>query len=149
MTLAERKRKKSLTPVELFDYRLAALLGHADIDEMKRSMTLRSYVGWRKYWNEEPWGPWRDNLHTAIIAREIRRGRVKPNAHIDMEQFMVKNPKERVKGAEAKMFSGLASVATRISSEEAMRRIKEMKDRRRKSGKRRSVGNDGSRKTSR
>lgn len=24
-----------------------------------------------RYWEEEPWGPWRDNLHAAIVARAV------------------------------------------------------------------------------
>jgi hypothetical protein len=133
-----RTTKKSLTPAELFDYRLAALLGYADIDEMKRSMTLRSYVGWQRYWEEEPWGPWRDNLHTAIIAREVRRSRVKPNTKIDMDQFMVRTPRDRKKSAEERVFAGLSAVATPVSAEEGMRRMKAAKSRR-KSGKARST----------
>ena len=31
----------------------------------------------QRYWHEEPWGAYRDNVHAAIIAREIRRGTVK------------------------------------------------------------------------
>lgn len=23
----------------------------------------------QRYWLEEPWGPWRDNLHAAVVAR--------------------------------------------------------------------------------
>jgi hypothetical protein len=35
-------------------------IGASDIDMMTR------------YWSEEPWGSVRDNLHAAIIAREVR-----------------------------------------------------------------------------
>jgi phosphoenolpyruvate synthase/pyruvate phosphate dikinase len=31
----------------------------------------------RRYWGEEPWGAYRDNIHAAIVAREVRRGSVK------------------------------------------------------------------------
>lgn len=132
------KWKKSLTPAELFDYRLAALLGCPDIDEMKRSMTQRSYLGWRRLWDEEPWGPWRDNMHAAILAREIRLARVKPGSKVDLEQFMVRTPKDAKQGAESRMLSGLASVATPVSAKEAMRRIKEAKARRKRGGSKRS-----------
>lgn len=30
-----------------------------------------------RYWTQEPWGPWRDNMHAALIAREIRRPQLK------------------------------------------------------------------------
>lgn len=116
--------KKSLTPAELFDYRLAALHGFLDIDQMKRSMTQRSYLGWRRYWDEEPWGPWRDNMHTAILAREIRRTRVRSNVRIELEQFLMRAPKSRKKEAEVRVFSGLAAAATVVTAAEAARRIK-------------------------
>jgi hypothetical protein len=106
---------------------------------MKRSMTLRSYLGWQKYWEEEPWGPWRDNLHTAILAREVRRSRVKPNTKIDMDQFMVRTPTDRKANAEEKMLAGLASVATPVSAEEGMRRMKAAKARVKRKGQSRSA----------
>lgn len=27
----------------------------------------------RRFYAEEPWGSWRDNMHAAMIAREVRR----------------------------------------------------------------------------
>jgi hypothetical protein len=137
--MTRRGKKKSLTPTELFDYRLASLLGYADIDQMKRSMTQRSYIGWRMYWDEEPWGPWRDNMHTAILARELRRSRVKPNTKVDMDQFMIRPPKSRKKDAEVKVFAGLASAARVVTAAEGARRMKDIRSRR---GSRRQSGSD-------
>lgn len=87
--------KKRLTPTELFDYRLAALLRFPDIEEMKRSMSQRSYLGWRRYWDEEPWGPWRDNLHAALIAREVKRPYLPKGTKSKLDDFMVVNPAVR------------------------------------------------------
>lgn len=88
--------KKRLTPAELFDYRLAALLGFADVEQMKRSMTQRAYLGWQRYWVEEPWGPYRDNLHAALIAREVRRPQVRKGGQPPkLDDFMVVNPEVR------------------------------------------------------
>lgn len=39
---------------------------------------------WQQYWNQEPWGPYRDNLHTGIIAAmtyNMQRPKGKPPLH--------------------------------------------------------------------
>ena len=116
--------KKSLTPAELFDYRLAALLGYADIDEMKRSMTQRSYLGWQRYWDKEPWGPWRDNIHTAIIARELRRPQVRRGTRIPLEQFFVRDPEERRQEGINGFFGFLQAVAKQVTEPVKRRRAR-------------------------
>jgi phosphoenolpyruvate synthase/pyruvate phosphate dikinase len=47
----------------------------------------------QRYWEEEPWGAYRDNIHAAIIAREIRRGTVK-GAHA-IKDFLLKTDERR------------------------------------------------------
>jgi hypothetical protein len=105
--------KKSLTPAEVFDYRLAALLGFADVEEMKRSMTQRAYLGWQRYWEEEPWGPYRDNLHAAMIAREVRRPYLRKGAPNKLDDFMVVNPQRRKAEATGNLIDFLKLIATK------------------------------------
>lgn len=102
--------KKSLTPVELFDHRLAALLGRT-VSEMKDSLTQREYFNWQKYWVEEPWGPYRDNLHAAVIAREVRRPNLRRGAKNDLDDFMVVDPQRRRKNASKNFINFLKTVA--------------------------------------
>lgn len=90
-------------------------------------MTQRSYLGWQRYWDQEPWGPWRDNLHAAIVAREVRRTRVKPSARVPLEQFMVRNPEERRKEGEQSFFGMMQAVATPVTAAEAESRRKAKK----------------------
>lgn len=90
-------------------------------------MTLRSYLNWQRYWDVEPWGPWRDNLHAAIIAREIRRTRSRPGARLGIEPFMVKSPTTRRKESEQNLFAVLQTVATGVSPAEAERRRRKRK----------------------
>ncbi len=45
-----------------------------------------------RYWNQEPWGSYRDNLHAAMIAREVRRTAFK--GQHKLEDFMVQQPKK-------------------------------------------------------
>lgn len=81
--------KKSLAPAELFDHRLASLLG-CTVEEMLERLTPAQYANWQRYWVEEPWGPWRDNLHAAIIARASISVWLKKGQTVDMDQFMVR-----------------------------------------------------------
>lgn len=62
---------------------------------MKRSMTQRAYLGWQRYWEEEPWGPYRDNLHAALIAKEVRRPQLRKGATTKLDDFMISNPRAR------------------------------------------------------
>lgn len=81
--------KNTLQPAELFDHRLAALLG-CTVEEMLERLTPAQYHRWEVYWVHEPWGPWRDNLHAAIIAREVRAPYVRRGSQIDMDDFMIR-----------------------------------------------------------
>lgn len=128
--------KNILTPAEIFDYRLAALLGYADIDVMKASMSARSYAGWQKYWAEEPWGSWRDNLHTSLIAREVRRTKTPSFQKLDV--FFYKNPITEAQSAEQKVFSALATMAKTVSAKEVHKRMKIVKLNRKKQKRRKA-----------
>lgn len=48
-----------------------------------------------RYWEAEPWGPWRDNMHAALICREIRRPYLKdPTKPTPLADFMIRPPEE-------------------------------------------------------
>lgn len=45
------------------------------------------------YWQEEPWGPWRDNLHAAVVARTLlKAGGYRPPK---LDVFMYKGAGQR------------------------------------------------------
>lgn len=102
---------------------MAALHGYLDIEEMKAQLSQRAYLGWQRYWDAEPWGPWRDNMHTALLAREIRRPQLRRGRTIDLDDFMVRSVEDR---AESKMqkaeqekgnfFAFLKTVAKKVRS---------------------------------
>jgi hypothetical protein len=71
----------------------------------------REYESWRRYWSAEPWGPWRDNLHTAILAKEIRRPQMQRGARINLESFMVQDPTKRAREASANLWNFLTVIA--------------------------------------
>lgn len=83
---------------------MAALLGRT-VKEMKDSLSQREYLSWQKYWQEEPWGPYRENLHAALIAREVRRPQLKKGAKVTLDDFMVISPRRR----QAEATSGLVN----------------------------------------
>lgn len=82
---------------------------------MKHSMSQRVYLGWQTYWRCEPWGSWRDNLHVAILAREIRRPQLRKGVRIDMNDFMVRSPAERKAEAASNLLTFLKSVAKKVT----------------------------------
>jgi hypothetical protein len=50
----------------------------------------------QRFYAFEPWGAWRDNLHAAIIAREVVMTRLRPGTRApDLEKFMVMDPEQR------------------------------------------------------
>lgn len=80
---------------------------------MLSSLTQREYVGWQRYWQAEPWGVYRDNLHTAIIAREIRRPQQARGSHINPDQFMISSAAARRAAAEHTLWTTLALAASK------------------------------------
>lgn len=79
----------------------------------------------RRYWLEEPWGTWRDNLHAAMIAREVRRGNFK--GQHQLETFMVVGKTkviERQKTAKKGVFSMLKHIAQRKKIGKDGKRVK-------------------------
>lgn len=80
---------------------------------MYASLTQREYLGWKTYWRLEPWGPYRENLHTAILAREIRRPQQARGSAINIEQFIITAPSERLKSANESLWSVLSLAASK------------------------------------
>jgi hypothetical protein len=78
---------------------------------MKRSMSQRSYLGWQRYWREEPWGPWRDNLHAAIIAREIARPNLRPGSKYSLSDAFYRPVEEKVTDGRMRVINFLKLIA--------------------------------------
>jgi hypothetical protein len=81
---------------------------------MRASLTYREYAGWQQYYKQEPWGPWRDNVHAALIAREIRASRPsKGGQKLDLEQFILTDKEGRREKSTAAAFGFLRMIAKR------------------------------------
>lgn len=55
-------------------------------------MPARDYEMLQRFWMHEPWGAYRDNVHAAIIAAEIRRPNLKKGARVKLDDFMLRHP---------------------------------------------------------
>jgi hypothetical protein len=80
------------------------------VDEMLASLSQRAYLKWRKYWEAEPWGPFRDNIHAALIAQQVKFGRVKPGTRVSLDDFMVVDPAKRQRRNKAGLLAMLRLV---------------------------------------
>lgn len=78
---------------------------------MHASLTLRAYAKWQRYWEEEPWGPWRDNLHIAVLAREMRRPQQRPLTSISLEQFFYRTPDRAQTNANENLWNMLKAIS--------------------------------------
>lgn len=93
---------------------LALGLIPSEVEQMPAS----DYSLLERYWLHEPWGAWRDNLHTAIIAAEVRRPHLKQGAKQSLDAFMLRHPDEIAEQQQAKrqqaarsLFESLRSIA--------------------------------------
>lgn len=59
-------------------------------------MPVRELERWRRYWDEEPWGPRRDNMHAAMLARQMLvAAGVKDTDLPKLSNFMFETGEER------------------------------------------------------
>ena len=81
-----------------------------------------------RYYEEEPFGALRDNLHAAIIAREVQRPQLRKGAKIKLEQFLVLAPHRRESfgaRAVASLVSALKAIAVPRRKDKAKKRAKQ------------------------
>jgi len=106
----------------LFEHRLAALLGRslAELDDLP----TRELARWAQYWNEEPWGAVRDNMHAAIIIMELLKPHLPEGAPtMKIDQFMLRSQVERDEIAKGRLVATLSAMAAR-SERQARKEIR-------------------------
>lgn len=98
--------------------RIALALGLSPTEV--EQLPARDFDLLQQFWTQEPWGPWRDNLHAAIIAAEVRRPNLKKGAKVKLEDFMLRHPDElaaeqaeRRRAASRNLFELFKTVATK------------------------------------
>lgn len=98
-------------------------------------MPQRVFEGWRRYWNEEPWGAWRENLHTAVLAREIAKTVPRRRSTPELKDFFYRNPFGQKQPSNVPMVLGV--MAQKVTAEEARARMKAARSARKNSARRR------------
>jgi hypothetical protein len=95
-----------------------------------------------RYWDAEPWGPWRDNMHAALICRELRRPHLKdPTSPTPLDVFMLRDPEEIEQIAEEKrhdrvkqLFGFFGAVARKVKASDLMKMKRPPRSKRRRKG---------------
>jgi hypothetical protein len=68
-----------------------------------------------RYWEAEPWGAWRDNIHAALVAREVRRSVTASGYPVPpLLEWMLVKREERVAAEKGKVFDFFRSMAKRV-----------------------------------
>jgi hypothetical protein len=76
-------------------------------------MAQREFLGWQRYWRAEPWGPWRDNLHMAVLAREVIKPHLRKGVRVRLADYFYRDPEERQHEARAQLISSLRMIGRR------------------------------------
>lgn len=71
----------------------------------------REIERWRLYWNLEPWGAYRDNLHVAVLASTFLAPHVKEVPTTD--RFMLE-PEWKIKQRQRQKVIAMMEAASRI-----------------------------------
>jgi hypothetical protein len=86
----------------------------------------RELQRWARYWAIEPWGPHRDNIHTAMLCVQVLRPYLPDNSKIGIDDFMLKDAKEikhnRMKQLVSQMGAAAARKPTAKPAQKAKRR---------------------------
>tara|TARA_R100000951_G_scaffold90032_2_gene78181 strand:- start:4989 stop:5258 length:270 start_codon:yes stop_codon:yes gene_type:complete len=83
------------------------------VGDLLESMSYKELNGWSRYYEEQPFGSWRDNYHSAIIASmlwNVNSGKGKSKTPDD---FMLKPAKERSKSETLTTLAQLQALAQR------------------------------------
>ena len=94
-----------MTPEQLFEHRLAALLG-LTLGELD-ALPARELERWALYWSEEPWGAYRDNLHAAMIVSELLKPHLQKDAKLSITDFMFEHEDDRKARAKRRFMASL------------------------------------------
>lgn len=73
---------------------------------------------WRKYWDVEPWGPWRENMHAAILARAILTPHLKKGAKVNLDDFMLMHPDVRKSKEQKQATQALMSMLRTLAQQQ-------------------------------
>lgn len=79
---------------------------------MEATLGCGEYADWLAFWEVEPWGAYRDNLHTGILASLLatpKKGHKRPAP----SEFLLRTKDEQREQSTGKALSWLRAVAKR------------------------------------
>lgn len=74
----------------------------------------REIARWQRYWNEEPWGPYRDNMHAAMIVSELLKPHLKEGANVSIKHYMLEHSDD-IKRREREKFFAMIHASSKTS----------------------------------
>lgn len=75
---------------------LALQLGYSNPFAMAEELPARVFLMWQEFFQENPFGPWRDNFNAAqICALLVNRNLSKNEKPVNVQQFMYESPSSR------------------------------------------------------
>lgn len=90
---------------------------------MLATISDRELRRWRTYWEEEPWGAYRDNFHTALIISQLLRPSTKDGKAPAVKEFMLMHPEDR-KAEGAQDFITKLDMLARAQQRDARKKAK-------------------------
>jgi hypothetical protein len=76
------------------------------VSEIERDMPASELLEWIEYERIEPFGAWRDNWHTALVATILANAHRKPNSPpVRMSDFFFIDPESRQENQDAEMIA--------------------------------------------
>lgn len=84
------------------------------VAELEQRMGASELAEWKAFWSTEPWGPYRDNIHSGLIAATLANIYRKKNTQaLTFEDFMLTDPEEYKRRKTLETYKWMKSVAKR------------------------------------
>lgn len=75
-------------------------------------MPAAEVMGWRTFYELEPFGPWRDNFHAAMVAHIMANAhRGKNSRPLELADFFYSDPETRRNKNDAEVLGALEAMA--------------------------------------
>lgn len=82
------------------------------VEELAETTSAREILDWQAYWNVEPWGAIRDNMHAGIITSMIfNANRSRNDKARSYSDFMLKDPEQVKESGTQKFVAALRALA--------------------------------------
>ena len=78
----------------------------AEIEQMGSSELFE----WYKYWQMEPWGSYRDNIHAGLIASTLANAFMSKGKRVNYQDFMLVDRREHAKKKTTEFITWMKSV---------------------------------------